>query len=1010
MIRQVLVSTQDASLIALDAALRRGDLLLAKQALWPEAADEPQAPSRSPAIRLRQAAYAYLAGQHHAALQMLETLASPELPAPLICTVHFLRALIHIDLKHPAIVHEALELCQDQDDEAAAAQILPYLPLARATLALYMGDHDGASGILARLSSLDAWQTAQRQRLDGLIAHQTTAYERAQTWLCEARTAFASLGDAYEVARCDKALANTYRRLDDQAQALAHARAAIRYFSVQNLDIPLARCQNTQGAVLLAFNQTEAALDLFKQAADRLESTGLVAELAHTLGNIGLCYRQMGLARLALQAYARARQLVADPHIPYTDAMLAEYQGDLYWLDNQPPQALRTTQEAIHLFAQAGAPLQVALCQRKLGQYLMALNRLHEAEDYLRRSSETFYKEKSPAQSALTALQLGRLYLRQGYHERAAVLLETSAAILRGHGRAHQAAAAEIYRAEIHLAAQEYEQAEILLHRSLASAPTQRLDLAWRAWQGLAQVAQQRGTMHEALDAYQQAIQHLNHWRRGAVSTAGAAHLAAESRALVRQAVAAALNDGQDALALTWLEEQKATQLMERLGQTLRRPTVSPPSPQEGTPVSLRPVMHKLQSLRTTIQQARLDEDWEKLSVQEEEFERVTRWVEAMNAPYAGLFTAPPLRLSTLRARLDERHGPRRWGCLAYGWLEARTGELYVFWLDSSEVAAAVVPLNALDLHLVQLACRSEASYRRRFLHWPAATHPPAEWQRLEALLLPGSLRDLLSGVETVYLAPSGPLVTFPFAALRVAHTFWGLQARLSQVPSLPFLAALIRRTSDRSRPMSSPHQELAQVRGLVCSISHTPGHPGVGPLPAVAEEAAALLAQLGPHSLHLADDQATVAAWQKLAAEDGLAAFQLLHFASHVRLHPSQAYLSHLLLSDGVLYTPDILQWHLQADAVVLAACDTAVGQVWAGDEQMGMAHAFLTVGADTVVATLWPVADAPTAAFFRRFYAALAAGAPGYAAGLLAARRQTAAQEPQPFAWAAFVQLGLA
>ena len=1010
MIRQVLLPTQDASLIALDAALRRGDLLLARQMLWPTAEDDAHETVPSPAIHLRQAAYYYLAGRHHAALRMLGPLTAARLSTPFIGTAHFLRALIHIDLKHPAVVREALAICQDMNDEAALTWLLPYLPLAQATLALYMGEHETAAGILARLPANNAWRIAQRQRLAGLIAHQTTEYERAEVLLCEARAAFAALGDAYEVARCDKALTNTYRRLDDKAQALAHAQAAITYFSAQDLDIPLARCQNTKGAVLLAFNQTETALDLFKRAATRLQSSGLSAELAHTVGNIGLCYRQMGLAKLALQAYARARQLVADPHIPYTDAMLAEYQGDLYWLDDQPQQALSTTQEAIHLFDQAGAPLQVALCQRKLGQYLMELNRLDEAEEYLRRSSETFLQQKSPAQSALTALQLGRLHLRQGNHKLAAALLETSAAILRGHGRAHQAAAADVYRAEIHLAAEEDQQAETLLRRALASAPTQRLDLAWRAWQGLAQVAQQREAINDALNAYQKAIQHLNHWRRGSSSTAGAAHLASESRDLVRQAVATALNDRQDVLALTWLEEQKATQLMDRLEQALRPPATSQQSPFEGMPFSLRPIMMQLQTLRSTIHQARLDEDWERLSAGEAEFQRLTELVEAMNAPYAGLFTALPLRLTALRTHLDERHGTGNWGCLAYGWLEARPAELVVFWLDSSELATAVVPLSPLDLHLLQLACRPEASYRRRFLRWPAAGRPPAEWQRLQNLLLPTSLRDRLIGAETVYIVPSGPLATFPFAALRVADDYWGLQTMLSQVPSLPFLAALMRRMAARPRPPSSTRKGLAQKRGLVCSVTHTPGHPDVAPLPCVAEEAAALLAQLSPDSLHLADKEATVAAWQKLAAEDALAAFQLLHFASHVRLHPYQAYLSHLLLSDGVLYTPDILQWHLQADAVVLAACDTAVGQVWAGDEQMGLAHAFLTAGADAVVATLWPVADAPTAAFFRRFYTELAAGAPRYAAALLAARQQTAAQDPQPFAWAAFVQLGLA
>lgn len=114
-------------------------------------------------------------------------------------------------------------------------------------------------------------------------------------------------------------------------------------------------------------------------------------------------------------------------------------------------------------------------------------------------------------------------------------------------------------------------------------------------------------------------------------------------------------------------------------------------------------------------------------------------------------------------------------------------------------------------------------------------------------------------------------------------------------------------------------------------------------------------------------------------------------------------------MLADDALYVSDILGWRLNARLVTLAACDTAVGHNWAGDEQMGLPHALLIAGAESVLATLWPIDDEASAVFLRIFYERLQAGAVSVAAALRQARMIYSQEHPSPYEWASFALIGL-
>ncbi len=81
----------------------------------------------------------------------------------------------------------------------------------------------------------------------------------------------------------------------------------------------------------------------------------------------------------------------------------------------------------------------------------------------------------------------------------------------------------------------------------------------------------------------------------------------------------------------------------------------------------------------------------------------------------------------------------------------------------------------------------------------------------------------------------------------------------------------------------------------------------------------------------------------------------------------------------NGLLQVWEIFERvRLDADLVVLSACDTGLGEEQGGEGLIGLTRAFQYAGARTVVASLWSVRDQATSELMIRFYKHLRAGLP--------------------------------
>src|SRR5919199_1741859 len=108
----------------------------------------------------------------------------------------------------------------------------------------------------------------------------------------------------------------------------------------------------------------------------------------------------------------------------------------------------------------------------------------------------------------------------------------------------------------------------------------------------------------------------------------------------------------------------------------------------------------------------------------------------------------------------------------------------------------------------------------------------------------------------------------------------------------------------------------------------------------------------------------------------------------------------------NGLLTAEEILNLKLNAELVVLSACNTGRGKI-TGDGVIGLSRSLITAGVPSVLVSLWSVPDAPTASLMTEFYQNWQKN-PNKAQALRQAMLTIMKQHPNPKNWAAFTLIG--
>lgn len=132
----------------------------------------------------------------------------------------------------------------------------------------------------------------------------------------------------------------------------------------------------------------------------------------------------------------------------------------------------------------------------------------------------------------------------------------------------------------------------------------------------------------------------------------------------------------------------------------------------------------------------------------------------------------------------------------------------------------------------------------------------------------------------------------------------------------------------------------------------------------------------------------------------------RLVHVACHAGFDAVEPLRSGITLADGALTAAEVMAMRLDAELVVLSACESGLAGSLGGDELAGLALAFMHAGARALVVSLWRVDDAATSTLMRTFYERLRRQGPAPALGHAATSlRRT---HEHPYFWAPFAFIG--
>lgn len=443
----------------------------------------------------------------------------------------------------------------------------------------------------------------------------------------------------------------------------------------------------------------------------------------------------------------------------------------------------------------------------------------------------------------------------------------------------------------------------------------------------LGSLHREMGQPEAALDTYRQALDLAESIRARLTAPTTQADYRATIEKLYLAPLSLYLEQGDAALAFTAAERARSRVLADLLaGQEAK--------PQAEVPAFL---LEQRADLRHLLDQAyAADPPPANLPGLEKALADLDRQIELLDPSYAGLATVQPLTAEAVCAHLppdaalltytaDDQD--RLWILLATpAGVEAKPVEkLTVSWLagyltsclDERRRGGLLPKLPSGHLGAPQLF---PSLYR-------ALIEPV--WERLQA-------------ARTVYLIPFGPLHYLPLGALTPAldqpPPLLAAGRRVVYAPSATILF-----TYCHPRPPSPYHTTLAlappdeALQFTVGAARAIAQHTGGTALTGTAATRAAFLAQAGQQ--------------------------RLICFLGHALFDQNHPMSSRLKLADGSLHASDMLrELRLQADLVVLSACETGRSRVLRGDEILGLSRALLYAGTPALLVTLWAVHEIPT------------------------------------------------
>jgi pentatricopeptide repeat protein len=306
---------------------------------------------------------------------------------------------------------------------------------------------------------------------------------------------------------------------------------------------------------------------------------------------------------------------------------------------------------------------------------------------------------------------------------------------------------------------------------------------------------------------------------------------------------------------------------------------------------------------------------------------------------------------------------------------------LFIFVIGKGQISVESLSISQDEIHRLLLDFRAkvmledeEATLSLRALYY----------------LLIDPVRQLL-GSGKICIIPHSILHYIPFQALYDGHSYFIQQHQVFYAPSVTVLRFCLQKRSQRKKSILAIGPPSFDDLSLQLKF---------------AEKESYLVSKNFQQNLLLVREQANESNFRRYAGE-----YDIVHIATHGYFSKEAPMKSYLLLlgdqdNDGKLSAYELFGIKLHAYLVTLSACQTAVSMVSRGDEMLGLVRGLIYAGTPSIVASLWNVDDASTAALMNEFYSNLTTM--DKAEALQYAQLEIMQKKKSPFFWAPFILIG--
>jgi len=850
----------------------------------------------------------------------------------------------------------------------------------------------------------------------GLADKSIESYEAALALRREA-------GDRKGVANTLDNLGSSYLNTGELDKALDYFNQALALYKELNIRGGIANALNNIGGVHLSWDNYRKAAEYFEQALEMRRALGHRREEAIALNNLARVYDSLGDAQKALDYNQQALELRRALGQPSQEGASLNNIGLVYeWLGERK-KALDYYQQALALFRKSNDRGDEASALNNIAAYYFALGDMRTALEYHTQALEMRRALRQPIQEATELDNIGLIHNKLGdpkkaleYHQQA---LETRRALGHRLGEAvslQNIGAAHLALHETKIALDYFNQA-LQLYQKLGSQTREVVAL-----RGIATIEAGTGDLTSARNHLEDALTIIESLRGSVASQELRASYVGDQHELYEFYIDLVMRlhrtdqtKAHDVEALRASERAHARSLLELLAEA--RIDV-----EQGISSELKQRERASHSRISFIQRellaaysqphadqkriALLEQD---LNAADAEREQLNMQIRQKHPRYAELQYPEPLGLRAIQSLLDDRTVL----------LEYALGKdaSFLFAITKKELAVASLPSESSIVERVTALRRIISSPPQRSTFGKLIEYSRELYRDL---IQPAG--KLLAGKNKLIIVPSGALHYLPFEVLlssgeerlltQSGPGTWPYLIRdyaISYVPSAGVLASLRSRgadkppTSKKFLGFADPTYESDQADAKASRPSAVRGAFGdeqpwkLGRLEESRREVEQI-ASLYPR------EQVSLVLGENATEENvkamHLGDYRFVHFATHGLLNEERPPYSGLILTippapadkpgdaasrpseatpqpvsrrtseDGLLQVYEVFNLKLNAQLAVLSACQTGLGKQVRGEGLIGLTHAFLYAGAQSVLVSLWKVQDRSTADLMVRFY----------------------------------------